>query len=60
MKKVLSMCLLGTALALSACASGERNADYSYETAAPYTESRTVGAKEVRQEPRVFEQRVRK
>ena len=60
MKKVLSMCLLGTALALSACASGERNADYSYETAAPYTESRTVGAKEVKQEPRVFEQRVRK
>ncbi len=60
MKKVLSVCLLGTALALSACASNERNADYSYETAAPYTESRTVGAKEVRQEPRVFEQRVRK
>lgn len=60
MKKIVSVCLLGTALALSACASGERNADYSYETAAPYTESRTVGAKEVRQEPRVFEQRVRK
>lgn len=60
MKKVLSLCLLGTALSLSACAGGERNADYSYETAAPYTESRTVGAKEVKQEPRVFEQRVRK
>ncbi len=60
MKKILSLCLIGTALSLSACASGERNADYSYETAAPYTESRTVGAKEVKQEPRVFEQRVRK
>lgn len=60
MKKILSVCLLGTVVALSACASNERNADYSYETAAPYTENRTVGAKEVAAKPQVFEARQRK
>ncbi|MFN3826659.1 MAG: hypothetical protein ACK4NR_03435 [Micavibrio sp.] len=60
MKTIASVCLLGTVLALSACAGGNHSADYSYETAAPYTESRTVGSKEVREEPRVFEQRMRK
>ena len=60
MKKILSVCLLGTVVALSACASNERNADYSYETAAPYTENRTVDAKEVAAKPQVFESRQRK
>jgi len=43
MKKLIAISLVGTALALSACASKGKNADYSYENAAPYAHERTAG-----------------
>lgn len=35
--------MVGSALALTACAGTEGEADYGYETAAPYADERTVG-----------------
>lgn len=43
MKKLALIGLVGTAVALSACASKTGDANYGYESAAPYSDSRTVG-----------------
>lgn len=44
MKKVITLCLVGTVLALTACANKMRgDTDYSYENQAPYAKDRTVG-----------------
>ncbi|MBI4030453.1 MAG: hypothetical protein HY370_02150 [Proteobacteria bacterium] len=43
MKKLIAISLVGTALALSACASKGKTTDYSYENAAPYAHERTAG-----------------
>ncbi|MCB1556782.1 MAG: hypothetical protein KDJ15_05660 [Alphaproteobacteria bacterium] len=43
MKKLMNICVLGAAIALSACASKGGDVDYSYERAAPYGDERTVG-----------------
>ncbi len=61
MKTLATLCMVGSVLALSACA-GDRNADYSYETAAPYASERTVGAEDspVVKPERTFESRMRK
>lgn len=42
MKKVALMMIVGSALALTACAS-KGGADYAYENQAPYASERTVG-----------------
>ena len=61
MKKFVTTLVLGSALALTACAGTDTEADYSYEAQAPYADERTVGAQEepVKAE-RVFESRQRK
>lgn len=46
MKKLMTVCVLGAAAALSACASSGSDVDYSYEKNAPYGEERTVGSME--------------
>lgn len=46
MKKLVTLSVVGLALALSACASQKGDSDYGYERQAPYSDSRTVGAKE--------------
>ena len=43
MKKFVTFCVLGAALALSACASQKGDSDYGYESHAPYASERTVG-----------------
>lgn len=43
MKKVALIAVIGSALALTACAS-KGSADYAYENNAPYASERTVGA----------------
>jgi len=44
MKKYVSFALIGASfLALAACSSKEKDADYSYEQKAPYSDERTVG-----------------
>lgn len=43
MKKLIAISLVGSALALSACASKGQTADYSHENAAPYAQERTAG-----------------
>lgn len=48
MKKILTLCLIGGAFALSACAQNTGTADYSYESQAPYAAERTVGTEEIR------------
>ena len=55
--------IVGSALGLSACAGTDGEADYSYETQAPYADERTVGAEEevvAAPAERVFERRQRK
>ncbi|MCB9990512.1 MAG: hypothetical protein H6867_03910 [Rhodospirillales bacterium] len=53
--------MVGSALALTACAGTDGSADYGYEAQAPYADERTVGAEEEvvapRQAERVFETR---
>ena len=60
MKKLIATLMIGSALALTACAA-DGSADYSYESQAPYADERTVG-NETPAAPaeRVFEQRQRK
>ena len=43
MKKFLTLCMIGATLAVAGCASKGQQADYSQESAAPYSESRTAG-----------------
>ena len=43
MKKLLTVSVIGAAMMLSACASQDSSADYSYENQAPYASERTVG-----------------
>ena len=43
MNKLFTLILVGSALALSACAQN-KGADYGYETQAPYADERTEGA----------------
>lgn len=61
MKKLVTTLMVGSALALTACANTNTEADYGYETQAPYADERTVGENE---QPapaeRVFQQRQRK
>lgn len=59
MKKLIATLMIGSALALTACAA-DGSADYSYESQAPYADERTVGAQEAAPAERVFEQRQRK
>ena len=42
MKKLMTLCMVGSAMALSACASNGSDVDYSYEQQAPYAEERTA------------------
>jgi len=64
MRKFFTIALVGTAMALTACAGTDGEADYSYESEAPYADERTVGAEEEIVEPvraeRVFRQQQRK
>ncbi len=68
MRKFVTTLLVGSALSLTACAGTETDADYSYETQAPFADERTVGTEEevvVRTAPpqraeRVFERQQRK
>lgn len=62
MKKLIYTLMIGSALALTACASNTKNADYGYESQAPYADERTVGAEEPApmKAERVFESRQRK
>ncbi len=63
MKKLITTLMIGSAMALTACANTTSEADYSYEANAPYASERTVGAKEEAAKPqaeRVFESRQRK
>jgi uncharacterized lipoprotein YmbA len=60
MKKFMTIMLVGTALALTACSSTEKEADYSYETEAPYADERTVGAEIVAPAEKVFVAKQRK
>lgn len=46
MKAFIMTLMLGSALALTACAGTDKNADYTYESQAPYASERTVGAEE--------------
>lgn len=46
MKKLMTVCVFGAAMALSACASNDGSVDYSYERQAPYADERTVGSVE--------------
>lgn len=60
MRKLIATLMVGSALALTACAA-DGQADYSYESQAPYADERTVGSEEApAQAERVFEQRQRK
>ena len=66
MKKFVTTLLVGSALALGACAANS-DADYNYETQAPYADERTVGSEEApvvvtepRRAERVFESSQRK
>ncbi|HIF25731.1 MAG TPA: hypothetical protein EYG18_02700 [Micavibrio sp.] len=66
MKKFVTTMLVGSALTLGACASNGE-ADYNYETQAPYADERTVGSEEApvvvtepRRAERVFESSQRK
>lgn len=43
MKKFITICAIGAALAVTGCASKQANVDYSHESAAPYSDSRTAG-----------------
>lgn len=43
MKKLFTVSVIGAAMMLSACASQDSSADYSYESQAPYASERTVG-----------------
>lgn len=62
MNKFIATLMVGAALTLSACAGTDHNADYGYESQAPYADERTVGAEDrpAPQPERVFEQRQRK
>lgn len=60
MKKLITILLVGSALSLTACAGTDHNADYGYESQAPYANERTVGAEEPVQAERVFERSQRK
>ena len=65
MKKIFTVSMVCVALAASACANTDRNADYTYETQAPYASERTVGDETVTAAPqssgqRMFESRQRK
>lgn len=60
MKKLITTFLVGSVLALSACASTDGQSDYSYETQAPYAGERTVGAQTEQQAERVFQRSQRK
>lgn len=60
MKKVITTLMVGAVLSLAACAA-DGNADYGYETNAPYANERTVGdQKQPMQAERTFEQKQRK
>lgn len=63
MRKFIATLVLGSAMALTACAATDGESDYSYETQAPYADERTVGSEEevvaVKAE-RVFQKRQRK
>ncbi len=64
MKKFVTTLMVGSAMALAACAPTKTEADFGYETQAPYADERTVGrvqqpAPAPRAE-RVFETRQRK
>ena len=43
MKKLFTISLIGSALALSACANNGSEGSYAYEQNAPYASERTVG-----------------
>lgn len=60
MKKLVTFCVLGAALALSACASQSGDADYGYESQAPYANERTVGNESVTTAEPVFRARQQK
>ena len=58
MRKFMTIALVGVAMSLSACAGTDGEADYSYESQAPYADERTVGAEEApAPAERVFERR---
>lgn len=44
MKKLMTACVFGSAMALSACVTDSSTVDYSYEKQAPYADERTVGS----------------
>lgn len=61
MKRFMTIAMVGTVLALSACADNT-GADYTYETQAPYASERTAGAVEEKASSgaAVFQKRQRK
>lgn len=56
MKKIALITVVGSALALSACAA-KGSADYSHENQAPYASERTVGGQPVVKADRVYSKR---
>lgn len=60
MKKITTLIIAGAVLGLTACADTTTEADYSYESRAPYGNERTVGADAPVTADRVFEKRQKK
>ena len=59
MKKFVTMIAAGALLTVAACANTDSEADYSYESQAPYGDERTVGD-DGAQGDMLFERRQRK
>jgi hypothetical protein len=51
MKKLVTFCVLGAALAVTACTAQRGDANYGYEQQAPYASERTVGSETKSAEP---------